>query len=103
MDYYSTAPHLILTDTNVELTNRIENANLLRLVVAYRTYGHKKAHLDPLGILEQEYVYLSIFVDYRISLMFHYQLNRNVVALDYKRYGFTDPNKVYNLNGNFSM
>ncbi|RIA85155.1 thiamine diphosphate-binding protein [Glomus cerebriforme] len=63
--------------TNVELSNRIENANLLRLVAAYRTYGHKEAHLDPLGIMERE----------------------KVLALDYKRYGFTEPNKVYNLNG----
>ncbi|CAB4445777.1 unnamed protein product [Rhizophagus irregularis] len=63
--------------TKVELSNRIENANLLRLVTAYRTYGHKEAHLDPLGILDRE----------------------KVTALDHERYGFTDPNKVYNLNG----
>ncbi|CAG8644661.1 8575_t:CDS:2, partial [Cetraspora pellucida] len=63
--------------TQEELSNRIENANLLRLVTAYRTHGHRCAYIDPLGIMERE----------------------EVVALDNNRYGLTDPTKIYNLTG----
>eukprot|EP00057_Strongylocentrotus_purpuratus_P018889 XP_011673363.1 PREDICTED: probable 2-oxoglutarate dehydrogenase E1 component DHKTD1, mitochondrial [Strongylocentrotus purpuratus] len=34
------------------IQNRIQNANLLRLVTAYREHGHKRATLDPLGLLQ---------------------------------------------------
>ncbi|CAJ0884795.1 9784_t:CDS:10, partial [Entrophospora sp. SA101] len=54
-----------------ELLNRVENANLLRLVTNYRTYGHKNGDIDPL----------------------------EVAALDHRRYGLNDPNRFYNLNG----
>ncbi|KAF9408039.1 hypothetical protein BGZ94_002468 [Podila epigama] len=40
--------------TPEELANRVENANLLRLVIGYRTHGHRKANLDPLGIVKGE-------------------------------------------------
>ncbi|CAH1764844.1 3715_t:CDS:10, partial [Entrophospora sp. SA101] len=60
-----------------ELLNRVENANLLRLVTNYRTYGHKNGDIDPLGIIERE----------------------EVAALDHRRYGLNDPNRFYNLNG----
>ncbi|RUS30552.1 thiamine diphosphate-binding protein [Jimgerdemannia flammicorona] len=63
--------------TAEELANRIENGSLLRLVIAYRTHGHRGAYLDPLDIIERE----------------------NVLALDPSRYGLTDPHKVYNLSG----
>ncbi|CAG8509363.1 17737_t:CDS:10 [Funneliformis caledonium] len=63
--------------TDAELSNRIKNANLLRLVYAYRTHGHRGAHIDPLGILQLE----------------------EVAALDSKTYGFTDSKELYNLNG----
>ncbi|CAJ0902185.1 8320_t:CDS:10 [Entrophospora sp. SA101] len=53
-----------------ELLNRVENANLLRLVTNYRTYGHKNGDIDPL----------------------------EVAALDHRRYGLNDPNRFYNLN-----
>ena len=33
-----------------EIANRKENANLLRLVSAFRSYGHLEAELDPLGL-----------------------------------------------------
>ncbi|KAJ3363706.1 hypothetical protein GGF32_003743 [Allomyces javanicus] len=36
--------------TPEELANRNDNANLLRLVAAYRMHGHQYAKLDPLGI-----------------------------------------------------
>ncbi|KAI9199524.1 thiamine diphosphate-binding protein [Polychytrium aggregatum] len=39
-----------------ELANRVQNANLLQLVQAFREYGHRKAHLDPLGLLSEESV-----------------------------------------------
>ncbi|XP_046352176.2 probable 2-oxoglutarate dehydrogenase E1 component DHKTD1, mitochondrial isoform X1 [Haliotis rufescens] len=35
-----------------QLRNRTENANVFRLVEAYRQFGHKKARLDPLGITQ---------------------------------------------------
>src|SRR6266480_2039801 len=41
-------------DSPEELLNRAENANLLRLVTSYRTYGHKNGDIDPLGIIERE-------------------------------------------------
>ncbi|CAG8448225.1 3748_t:CDS:10 [Gigaspora rosea] len=63
--------------TQEELSNRVENANLLRFITAYRTHGHRCAYIDPLGIMERE----------------------EVVALDHTRYGLTDPTKVYNLTG----
>jgi len=36
-------------------SNRITNANLLRFVEAYRTHGHRKANLDPLGLTTVRY------------------------------------------------
>ena len=36
--------------TPEQLSNQIKNANLVRLVTAYRTHGHKAADLDPLGL-----------------------------------------------------
>lgn len=33
-----------------EIANRKENANLLRMVSSFRTYGHLEADLDPLGL-----------------------------------------------------
>jgi len=41
-------------DTAEELANRVENANLLRLVIGYRTHGHRRADLDPLNIVKAE-------------------------------------------------
>ena len=41
-------------DTAEELANRVENANLLRLVIGYRTFGHRRADLDPLKIVQAE-------------------------------------------------
>ncbi|KAK3814456.1 MAG: thiamine diphosphate-binding protein [Benniella sp.] len=63
--------------TPEELANRVENANLLRLVIGYRTHGHLNANLDPLGIVQRE----------------------TVLALSAERYALTDPSKVYNLSG----
>jgi probable 2-oxoglutarate dehydrogenase E1 component DHKTD1 len=44
----------VYADTDKQLDNRRKNANLLRLVIAYRTHGHRNAKLDPLGIQENE-------------------------------------------------
>ncbi|KAI1316028.1 hypothetical protein EDD11_010492 [Mortierella claussenii] len=60
-----------------ELANRVENANLLRLVIGYRTHGHRNANLDPLDIVKRE----------------------NVPALSAERYALNDESKVYNLSG----
>ncbi|KAI8053368.1 dehydrogenase E1 and transketolase domain-containing protein 1 [Syncephalis plumigaleata] len=67
--------------TDKQLDNRRDNANLLRLVIAYRTHGHRNAKLDPLGIQE----------------------NDEHVALQPSRYGLTDANKEYNLDGILHM
>jgi 2-oxoglutarate dehydrogenase complex dehydrogenase (E1) component-like enzyme len=45
-------------DTPEEQLNRSENANLFRLVYAYRSYGHLAADLDPLHIQKAPYVQL---------------------------------------------
>ncbi|XP_035669706.1 probable 2-oxoglutarate dehydrogenase E1 component DHKTD1, mitochondrial [Branchiostoma floridae] len=36
------------------IQNRIQSANLLRLVSAYRDHGHKRARIDPLGLHAME-------------------------------------------------
>ncbi|RKP28148.1 thiamine diphosphate-binding protein [Syncephalis pseudoplumigaleata] len=74
----SCPPH---ADTEKQLDNRRENANLLRLVIAYRTHGHRNAKLDPLGLQEIE----------------------EHVALQPSRYGLTDAHKAYNLDGILHM
>ena len=45
----------LLPDTEAELANRSKNAELLRLVQAYRVYGHLLADLDPLGLQPARY------------------------------------------------
>ena len=35
------------------LQNRIKNADVLRLVTAYREHGYKNADIDPLGALKR--------------------------------------------------
>ncbi|KAI9594143.1 thiamine diphosphate-binding protein [Syncephalis fuscata] len=67
--------------TEEQLDNRRENANLLRLVIAYRTHGHRNANLDPLGLQELD----------------------EHVALQPSRYGLNDSTQVYNLNGILHM
>ncbi|KAL1921370.1 uncharacterized protein VTP21DRAFT_11086 [Calcarisporiella thermophila] len=63
--------------TPEELANRSENSNLVRLVSAYRSYGHRGAYLDPLDLMQRE----------------------EATDLDPARYGLTDMNKSYNLAG----
>ncbi|KAF7732562.1 hypothetical protein EC973_003309 [Apophysomyces ossiformis] len=60
-----------------ELANRRDNGSLLRMVQAYRTHGHRGAHLDPLDIMQRE----------------------EVLALKPERYGITNANEKYNLAG----
>ncbi|KAK4049893.1 putative 2-oxoglutarate dehydrogenase E1 component DHKTD1, mitochondrial [Microbotryomycetes sp. JL221] len=52
--------------TPAELTNRTNNASLLRLVESYRKHGHRASKLDPLDLASRS----------------------NVPALDPRRYGF---------------
>lgn len=62
----------------VVIQNRIQNANLVRLVSAYREHGHKKATLDPLGIKQP----------------------RPVAELDPSLYGLSlDSSETYNVTG----
>jgi 2-oxoglutarate dehydrogenase complex dehydrogenase (E1) component-like enzyme len=65
--------------TEEEQLNRSANANLFRLVYAYRSYGHLAADLDPLGI----------------------QKRPAVPELDPGRYGIPETNKTFNLTGKF--
>jgi 2-oxoglutarate dehydrogenase complex dehydrogenase (E1) component-like enzyme len=43
------------TVSQPELENRAKNANLTRLVLAYRNHGHRIADLDPLNLTKAEY------------------------------------------------
>ncbi|PVD25710.1 hypothetical protein C0Q70_13370 [Pomacea canaliculata] len=43
------------TFSDSENANRIQNGNIVRLVEAYRRYGHRKAHLDPLGLKQNSW------------------------------------------------
>src|SRR4051812_27089988 len=53
---YRVPTEYAITDyTSAELDNRNANANLLRLVLAFRNHGHRAADLDPLGIQEKWY------------------------------------------------
>ncbi|KAI8060788.1 dehydrogenase E1 and transketolase domain-containing protein 1 [Gongronella butleri] len=75
--YRAPKPYSMPDYTQEELANRMDNGSLLRMVQAYRTHGHRGAHLDPLGINTSE----------------------EVLALKPERYGLTDDSKVYNLSG----
>ncbi|XP_070576884.1 2-oxoadipate dehydrogenase complex component E1-like [Ptychodera flava] len=78
---YGYQPRLPKVDFKVSdsvIANRASNANLLRLVTAYRENGHKTSKLDPLGLLER----------------------REVAELDPKMYGLsTEDTTEYNLEG----
>lgn len=71
------SPHFAL-DTPEERANRSANANLFRLVYAFRSYGHLVADLDPLGI----------------------QRKPVVPELDPKRYDIPESGQTFNLTGN---
>ncbi|CAO3589764.1 unnamed protein product [Absidia cylindrospora] len=75
--YRSPKPYAIPDYTQTELTNRMENGSLLRMVQAYRTHGHRGAQLDPLDFMKRE----------------------EVLALKPERYGLTDESKIYNVAG----
>ncbi|GAA5912296.1 uncharacterized protein JCM6883_003313 [Sporobolomyces salmoneus] len=42
--------------TPSELSNRVENASLLRLVESYRKHAHRAARVDPLGLADRSRV-----------------------------------------------
>ncbi|EMD32179.1 hypothetical protein CERSUDRAFT_118815 [Gelatoporia subvermispora B] len=63
--------------TAEQLHNRTINAPLLRYVDSVRTHGHRAARIDPLDLLQRE----------------------EVAALDPARYGLTDPDQTYDVNG----
>ncbi|KAJ1653041.1 hypothetical protein IWQ61_006754 [Dispira simplex] len=65
----------------LEITNRIAHAGLVRLVNAFRDHGHKVADLDPLGMTAKP----------------------NVPELDPARYGLTDSRRVFPLHGILHM
>ncbi len=68
---------IFCTDTPAQLSNRAENAALLRYVDSVRTHGHRAARIDPLDLIQR----------------------MEVKALDPTRYGLVDSNKKYNVNG----
>ncbi|KAF8879401.1 dehydrogenase E1 and transketolase domain-containing protein 1 [Infundibulicybe gibba] len=63
--------------TDTQLVNRHQNAALLRYVDSMRTHGHRAARIDPLDLIQRE----------------------EVAALDPARYGLTDENQKYNVDG----
>ncbi|EPQ50911.1 2-oxoglutarate dehydrogenase, E1 component [Gloeophyllum trabeum ATCC 11539] len=63
--------------TPAQLQNRTDNAPLLRYVDSMRTHGHRAARIDPLDLMQRD----------------------DVAALDPTRYGLTDSDKEYNVNG----
>ena len=74
----SSSHHVVLcTDTPAQLENRAVNAPLLRYVDSMRAHGHRAARIDPLDLIHRE----------------------EVAALDPARYGLTDENKRYNVDG----
>ena len=44
-----------------ELENRTQHSKVVQLVEAYRSHGHKTAHLDPLNLMEKEYGLFQAF------------------------------------------
>lgn len=81
-DCKSTLPTCLINtdqipDTSAQLTNRSENAALLRYVDSVRTHGHRAARIDPLDLIHR----------------------MEVKALDPHRYGLFDDEKKYNVNG----
>lgn len=64
-------------DTQNQLDNRVANSNLLRYVDAMRTHGHRAAHIDPLDLIHRE----------------------EVAALSSERYGLTNPEQRFNVDG----
>ncbi|ORY05202.1 2-oxoglutarate dehydrogenase, E1 component [Basidiobolus meristosporus CBS 931.73] len=72
--------HLTLV-TARERANRIQNSNLVRLVEAYRTYGHKCAKIDPLDMWRQD----------------------REPSLNPAMYGLVNPDTVYYLEGVLEM
>lgn len=66
-----------ILDTPAQLANRTVNANLMRYVDSLRTHGHRAAKIDPLDLLQRE----------------------EVAALDPARYGLSDFEKKYVIDG----
>lgn len=52
---YRPTPQIIHAESEGELQNRIKNANILRLVNAYREHGHKFADVNPLKAKKQRF------------------------------------------------
>ncbi|KAF9479328.1 dehydrogenase E1 and transketolase domain-containing protein 1 [Pholiota conissans] len=63
--------------TQTQLDNRAQNAALLRYVDSMRTHGHRAAKIDPLDLIHRE----------------------EVAALFPERYGLTNDEQKYNVNG----
>ncbi|ESK91976.1 putative 2-oxoglutarate dehydrogenase e1 component mitochondrial [Moniliophthora roreri MCA 2997] len=63
---------------SAQIENRHHNAALLRYVDNVRTHAHRAARIDPLDLIDRE---------------------SEVAALDPSRYGLTDGQKKYNVNG----
>lgn len=64
-------------DTPTQLANRAKNAALLRYVDSMRTHGHRAARIDPLDLIHRD----------------------DVAALSPARYGLTDPDEKFDVNG----
>ncbi|OMH79489.1 putative 2-oxoglutarate dehydrogenase E1 component DHKTD1, mitochondrial [Zancudomyces culisetae] len=79
---YRVYPDYEHTSYNQEqLKNRQENSNLVRLIDAFRDFGHAASQVDPLGIHRR-----------------HVSIN-----IEHERYGITDMDKVVKLDGILHM
>ena len=57
--------NILLIGSEEALQNRIKNADILRLVTAYREHGYKNADIDPLNTLKR-WVFLLNAVNWLI-------------------------------------
>ncbi|KAH7887154.1 dehydrogenase E1 and transketolase domain-containing protein 1 [Phlebopus sp. FC_14] len=75
--FRKTREFTMLDYTSEQLSNRVTSAPLLRYADALRTHGHRAASIDPLDLLRRE----------------------RVAALDPARYGLSDAQERYDVNG----
>ena len=95
-------------DTEAELANRSANAELVRLVQAYRTYGHLLADLDPLGLQPARCGDAAVFAPQECPQPESHSARSNPVRtrpprtvsdLNPSNYRLGSPSKTYDIRG----
>lgn len=82
--HHADCTYQLTQDSDRELQNRIKNANLLCLVDAYRSHGHRLSNLDPLNLTPLKYQPIHLLSP--------------IPELDPKRYGLKS-GTPYDLEG----